>query len=123
MNLPQDTINKTQMSSKFSTILDYTSSSGLRFQLTVINNDSLGKTCAFLDTTMLLPTNDCLKKVLEESVSESYAGIESINVVAKYRLYIVKGTCFDWEKIAMQVIEFLETVNHHSLSRFRNNNK
>ena len=108
MNLSQNTISENQMSSNFSTVFDYTSSSGSRFQLTLINNAFVSTTCAYLDTTMLLPENQSLRQVLEESISKNVTGIESITVKSKYRLYIHKGNCFDWGNIVVQVIEVLE---------------
>lgn len=109
MNLPQDIISENQMSSNFSTILDYTSSSGSRFQFTAINNDSLNRTCAFLDTTLTLYANFNDKKMtaLVKEI-ESIRGVTRVFFTNKYKLHIEKGNLFDWANIAMLVIEVLE---------------
>jgi hypothetical protein len=97
------------MSSNFLTILDYTSSSGSRFQLTTIKNDSLCRTCAFLDTTILLYENYGNKKMTAlANKIESIKGVSKVMFVGKFRLHIEKGNLFDWGNIAIQVIEVLE---------------
>lgn len=109
MNLHQNTISPNKRFDTFSTILDYTSSSGSKFQLTEINNDSLGRTCVFLDTTMLLYENygDEKMTALTNKI-ESIKGVAKAIFINKFRLHIEKGNLFDWEEIVMQVIEVLE---------------
>ena len=108
MKLHPNTITPGQSFDTFSTILDYTSSSGSKFQLTEIINNRTTRTSAYLDTTILLPTDEHLRKMIQKSICENIPGIESIRFLSKYKLLIEKGRVFDWEKIGMQVIEVLE---------------
>jgi hypothetical protein len=109
MNLPQNTISENQMSNNLSTVLDYTSSSGSRFQFTAINNDSLNRTCGFLHTTLTLYANVNDKKMtaLVKEI-ESIRGVTRVFFINKYKLHIERGDLFDWGNIVMSVIEVLE---------------
>jgi hypothetical protein len=88
---------------------EYTSLSGKKFQLEIIKNDSLGRDCAFLDTNILLYENYQDEKMIAlANKMKSIHGVVQIFFINKFRLHIEKGNFFDWEKIAMQVIKFLE---------------
>lgn len=108
MKLHIGKISSPQSFDTFSTILDYTSSSGSKFQLTEIINNRTTKTYAYLDTMMLLPEDERSRQMIQGSICKNIPGIESIRFLSKYKLLIEKGRIFDWEKIGMQVIEVLE---------------
>ena len=109
MSLHQDTISLNQSLDTVSTIFDYTSSSREKFRLQKIKNDPLGRDCAYLDTTtaLFVEYGDKQMGKISEKIN-NIKGIANVAFTHKYRVYLQKGDLFDWEKIAMQVIEVLE---------------
>jgi hypothetical protein len=116
MNPSQNVINVNQMSCKEVFQCTVYSDSGEKFQLTEIPNDSLGRTVAWLDTTMILPTGFNTEPVISLSKKiENIKGVVKITFMSKYRLHIDKGICFEWKDIVPQVVEcLLENLSDNS---------
>jgi hypothetical protein len=83
--------------------------------LTIINEDSLNRTCAFLDTTILLSVEYSEKEmtVLVNEI-ETIKSATRVIFSNEYRLHIEKGNLFDWGNIGIQVIEVLESLTKNN---------
>jgi hypothetical protein len=116
MNPPQNVINVNQMSCKEVFQCTVYSDSGEKFQVTEILNDSLGRTVAWLDTTLIFPEGFGTESVISLSKKiENIRGVVKITFIDKYRLHINKGICFEWKDIVPQVIEcLLENLSGNS---------
>ena len=116
MNPSQKVINVNQMSCKEVFQCTVYSDSGEKFQVTEIPNDSLGRTVAWLDTTLALPEGFGTESVISLSKKvENIRGVVKIIFTDKYRLHINKGICFEWKDIVPQVIEcLLENLSGNS---------
>jgi hypothetical protein len=109
-----DDLTKTQEETVFQCTVYF--DSGEKFQVTEIPNDSLGKTVAWLDTTLILPEGFGTEPVISLSKKiENIRGVVKITFINKYRLHIDKGICFEWKDIVPQVVKcLLENLSGNS---------